>query len=268
MLTALYGCGKPAAVVDGSAQRIVSLTPGNTEILFALGLDKEIVGVTTYCNYPLQAISKEKIGDFSNPNVEKIIALKPTLILSTDFEQANVSKKLRSFNLNVYDVNPRNLLELYNAIITVGELTGKSKEARALADSIKSKIDSICENVSKKPKRPGIFVEINSSPLMTASNGSFIHEMVEILGKNIATGLPRPFCVVSQEFVIQKNPDVIILAGSTKKDVFLGKFNFKNVSAVKNNLVIDDVNPDMLVRPSPRVAEGIEALYERIYKKK
>ena len=153
MLTALYGCGKPAAVVDGSAQRIVSLTPGNTEILFALGLDKEIVGVTTYCNYPLQAISKEKIGDFSNPNVEKIIALKPTLILSTDFEQANVSKKLRSFNLNVYDVNPRNLLELYNAIITVGELTGKSKEARALADSIKSKIDSICENVSKKPDR-------------------------------------------------------------------------------------------------------------------
>lgn len=269
LILSFTGCQSQEEIsVSTSAQRIVSITPANTEILFALGLDNEIVGVTTYCNYPVQALSKEKVGDFSNPNLEKIISLKPDIIFGAGYEQSSIMKKLKALNLTVYEVNPNNIAELYSTIRYMGEITKKSREAEELVKSMQERVRTIENKVKAAGRKARIFIEINSKPLMTASNGSFINEIISIAGENMAVNLPRAFCQISEEYVIQKNPDVIILTSYISRDKFLEEHNLMDTNAVRNNRVYDDINPDILVRSSPRLVDGLEAVFERCYEKK
>ena len=107
---------------DSERQRIVSLAPSTTEILFSLGLDKEIVGVTTFCNYPSKALAKEKVGTFSEPDIEKILSLKPDIIFATGLEQAFTVERLRQLKLNIYVSDPSNIKELFESIEDMGKI--------------------------------------------------------------------------------------------------------------------------------------------------
>jgi len=269
LLIIAAGCGKEESKpFSTGSMRIISIAPANTEILFKLGLDKEIVAVTNYCNYPEQALLKEKVGDFSNPNIEKIISLKPSLIVGTGYEQLNTLKKLKALKIQVIEINPNNMLELYYGIRLIGKYTNRQKEAEKLVLSMQSRVNSIKKKVSAIKYKARIFMEINSKPLMTVSSGSFMDELINILGENSASGLPRAFCRISDEFLIQKNPDIIFLTSTIKKGDFMKQHSFNNVSAVKNGRVYDDINPDILVRPSPRIVDGLEAMFSRIYDEK
>ena len=132
------------------ARKIISLAPSTTEILFSLNLDKEIIGVSTFCNYPEQALKKEKVGTFSSPDVEKIVSLKPDLIFSTGLEQDSVVAKLKKLRFNVYVSDPSDFEELFDSIREIGILTNRKKESRELIAHIKEKI----QNIQKKV--PGI----------------------------------------------------------------------------------------------------------------
>ncbi len=251
--------------------RIVSLTPATTEILFALGLGNNTVGVTTYCNYPAEALTKTKIGSFSQPNIETIINLKPDLVLATDLEQAPVVNALKKLHIHVISIAPQTMAELFTSIKTVGAETYHPKEANLLIQKMKQTVQKIknkTANLSAN-QRKKVFVEISHDPLMTAGKGSFVDELITIAGGiNIANDTRRPYSLFSVEQVIIRNPDVILLGymnNEQTKETVSQRAGWNNISAVQNNQIITNINPDIFLRPGPRLIEGLEKLYERLH---
>jgi len=251
--------------------RIISLAPSTTEILFALGLDDEIVGVSSFCDYPPKALTKEKVGTFSQPNVEKILSLRPDIIFCTGLEQAPVITRLRQLNLKVYVSDPSNFVELFNSIKEIGRLTDTEKEADSLIEGMNKGMEEIISEAKSIPegKKVKVFVEIWSSPLMTAGRGSFIGELIALAGGiNIAYDVKRPYSYFSPEQVLKHDPDCIILAYMDKKDPVKTageRFGWSSIAAVKNNRVYNDISPDLFLRPGPRLVEGLKEIHERLY---
>ncbi|MCX5701528.1 MAG: cobalamin-binding protein [Candidatus Omnitrophica bacterium] len=254
-----------------SNQRFISLSPAATEILFALGLGELIVGDTTFCNYPEQALAVPKVGTFSEANIEKVISLNPDIIFATGLEQAQTVRRLEQVGLKVFVSDPKNLAELMQSIIQIGRLTGKESEAEALVLALQGRIDIIKSKVERIPqdKKPKVFIEIWHDPLMTAGSGSIVDELIALSGGvNIANDTQKPYSRFSAEVAIQRNPDVIILGYMTKdntKDLVSNRFGWKNINAVRNKRVISDINPDLILRPGPRIVDGLEEIHKRLY---
>lgn len=251
--------------------RYISIAPSTTEILFALGLDEEIIGVSTYCNWPPKAKTKEKVGEFSQINIEKIISLRPDYIFSTGLEQAKIVRELRRLKLKVYVADPKNIKELFNSIKDIGEITGRINEAGSLITNMENEIKEIGSKVKLIPpsKKPKVFIEIWHDPLTTAGKGSFIDELITLAGGvNIAGDTKRAYSIFSPEEIIKRNPDCIILAYMDKEQpakLIGGRFGWDGISAVKNNRLYNDINPDLLLRPSPRLTQGLKEIYKRLY---
>ena len=260
-----------AGTVPSKKPRYISLAPSTTEILFALGLDEEIVGVSSYCDYPEKVFSKEKVGNFSRPNIEKIVFLKPDYVFCTGLEQAPMVVELKHLGLNVYVSDPANIKELFDSISDIGKITRREKEAGNLIRYMQTKIDEISVKVRQitENKKPKVFIEIWHDPLTTAGRGSFIDELITLAGgRNIADDTKRAYSIFSAEEVIRRNPDCIILTYMEREKpskVMEGRFGWKEISAVKNNRVYSDIEPNILIRPGPRVVEGIEQIYKRLY---
>jgi len=256
---------------DGKLLRIISLAPSSTEILFALGLDREIVGVSQYCNYPQAVRGKERIGTFSQPNIEKIISLKPDIIFCTSLEQAPAVAKLRQLGFKVCVSDPSNLKELFASIDEMGRLVNKEYAANNLIDKMKAGIKVVADKVAYVPgsKRPKAYVEFWDSPMMTAGSGSFIDELITIAGGiNIASGAKKNYSYFSAEDVVKQNPDVIILCYMQKKNALnavRNRFGWENISAVKNGRVYNDIDPDTILRPGPRIVDGLIEMHKRLY---
>ncbi len=252
-----------------AAARYISLAPSTTEILFALGLEKEIIGVSSHCNYPPEALSKEDVGDFSSPNIEKILFLKPDYIFCTGLEQAPVIAQLKQLNMNVYVADPQTIQEMFSSILDIGRITGYEYNAQILVKQMSEELEEIRAITVAIPiqDRPKIFIEFWDAPLMTAGENSFINELLDLAGGiNIASDLKRQYSVFSPEEVIKHNPDCIILAYMQKNDpkrTVAARLGWKDISAVKNNRIYDDINPDLLLRPGPRVVEGVRQIYEK-----
>jgi iron complex transport system substrate-binding protein len=251
--------------------RYVSLAPSTTEILFALGLDEEIVGVSNFCNYPQMALSKDKIGDFSNPNIEKILSLKPDHIFGTGLEQSPTIDKLKKIGLKVSISDPVTIAELLDSIKEIGLITQRSKQADDLIKDIKSRMAKVSFRVGSVPKekRPKVFMEIWHEPLTTAGAGSFVDELITLAGGiNIASDTKRPYSIFSQEDVIKRDPDFIIIGYMYKKsplDSVRRRFGWDKIKAVKDKKVYNDINPDLIFRPGPRFIDGLEELNKKLY---
>lgn len=253
-----------------AAGRYISLAPSTTEILFALGLDEEIVGVSTYCDYPPAAIKKEKVGTFSQPNMERILLLKPDIVFCTGLEQAAVVTKLRQLNLKVFVSDPSSIEELLTSILNIGNLTNRQKEAALLLEGMESAIENIYSKTKSIPqdKMPKVLIEIWHSPFMTAGKGSLIDDLIHTAGGiNIASDTKREYTYFSSEQIIKRNPDYIFLLYMYKRDpsrLVEERFGWDNVSAVKNNRVYADIDPNTLLRPGPRIIEGLKQLYKKL----
>jgi iron complex transport system substrate-binding protein len=263
----------PFLCLSGEGQpRYVSLAPATTEILFALGMDKEIVGVSSYCNYPPEAKGKEKTGDFSNPSSEKILSLRPDYVFCAGLEQSAAIAELRRLGLKVYVSDPANIEELLYSIEEIGAITKKEAEAKRLTAKIHAQINAVTAKARLLPAedKPKVFVEIWHTPLTTAGKGSFIDELIGLAGGiNIAHKVKRPYSVFSPEEVARVQPDVIILAYMVKgdsADSLRQRAGWEKLPAVRLNKVYADINPDIILRPGPRVAEALQELYERIHR--
>lgn len=263
----------PASAEQGQNKRIISLTPASTEILFALGLEDEIIGVSSYCDWPPQARRKESVGSFSNPNIEKIVSLKPDLVFLTGLEQERLKTILSKLGIDYAVLHPSNLKELILSIEKTAKLTGREKEGRILINNIKDVMRRIETAVSKIPEkdRPRVYLEFWHDPVMTVGGNSFINDMIETAGGiNIAGDLKRSYSRIDPEVVILRNPNVIILTYHIKnesciKKIFTGRIGWQDIDAVKNNRIFQDINPDLILRPGPRVIEGLTELYKRFY---
>jgi len=267
-LFAVYG---DSFALEKGKLRVVSLAPSTTEILFALGLDEEIVGVSSFCNYPPEAQEKEKIGTFSQPNIEKILSLRPDIIFCTGLEQASVIGKLTQLNLEVYVSDPSNTKELFVSIEEMAELTNRERNGDTLINKMKKGIEEVRSRVQLIPEKDkaSVFIEYWNNPLMTAGRDSFIDELIRLAGGvNIAHDAQKAYSYFSPEQVIKHDPDCIILAYMVNEDAAKAikeRLGWKEIKAVKNNRIYNDINPDILLRPGPRLVQGLRELHNKLY---
>jgi len=253
-------------------KRIISLSPANTEILFALGLDEEIVGVTEFCNYPPEAKSKEKIGGYSNPNLEKIVSLKPDLILADYGNPIKGIKQIESLGYTLVGLNPKTIEDILRNIKLVGKITGKTKEASELISNMKERLNSVEERVRNldEDEKVRVLYVIWYKPLWTAGSGTFIDELIKKAGGiNIASELSG-YKQMSLEKVIEKNPQVIVV-GESKDQPNLVKTvkeetTLFGTDAFRNNRIYT-IDTDIVSRSGPRIVDALEQLAKLLHPK-
>lgn len=261
-------------------KRIVSLIPSNTEIVYALGLGEQIVGVSDNDNYPEDVQNKEKVGGMEF-NVEKIISLKPDLVLAHASSAHNSQeglKQLKDAGINVFVVeDAQSFDKVYDSIQTIGKITGTSDKAEDIVAEMKTKLADIQEKGKTIPddQKVSVFVEVNPAPqIYTTGKGTFMDEMLTIIGAKNAAGDQEGWPQMTEEAVVKLNPDVIVTTYGyyvdKAVDQVLARKGWENVSAVKNKRVYD-VHSDLVSRPGPRLVEGVEelakAIYPDVYKK-
>ncbi|MCM8800634.1 MAG: cobalamin-binding protein [Candidatus Omnitrophica bacterium] len=249
--------------------RVISLAPSITEILFALGLDEEIVGVSSFCNYPPQANNKPRIGSFSQPDIEKIISLRPDIVFCTGLQQERVVNQLKQLNLKLYISDPKNIEELMVSIKEIGQITNRVKEADELVNNMRRNINLVINKTKDIPlnKRPKVFFLFWDEPLMTVGYGCFIDELIYLAGgRNITHHIKRPYTYFSFEQLIKEDPECIIATYMGKdKYSFRKNFIWNFLKATKSNRIYTDIEPDILLRPGPRLIEGLLKIYQRLY---
>jgi len=250
--------------VPKSVKRIVSMAPNITEMLFLLGLDNEIVGVTDFCNYPDLAKSKTMIGGYYNPNIEVILSLSPDLIVATpDGYSKERIARLEQSGIAIFLVNPLTIDGVLDSITLLGKVTGKEQKANQEVENMRLWITRIKNEVAKIPenKRVKVFYEIGEDPLVTVGPGNFVNDLIETAGG--INDAPSPWPVYSVEAVIMKNPDIILTAPPTmvsSKEHQETKWDkYRTISAVKHNNIYY-IDPDILLRPGPRIIEGLAQL--------
>lgn len=248
--------------IPENPQRIVSLAPSVTEILFALGLDKKIVGVTQFSDYPAEASSKEMIGTYIRPNIEKVTALRPDLVVATaGGNPKKVIAQLEALGLVVFTIFPKEIEDVYQSIRTVGNITGTLDKAKVLASSMEKEMNEIADRVKGREKKK-VFFQLGTTPLHTTGSGTFVDRLIIMAGGiNIAGQEKTRYPVYSMEAVIMGKPDLIFSAvmGTDRGDAieFWGKW--KSVPAVRKGRIYK-VNPDLSNRPSPRIVEGLKEM--------
>ncbi|NLI13646.1 ABC transporter substrate-binding protein [Pelotomaculum propionicicum] len=286
----LQGCAKTTKVASGpgfpmqitddlgrqvtikeAPQRIVSLAPAITETLFALGLGDKVVGVTNYCDYPAEAKTKAKVGGFSTPSAELVVAAKPDLVLAPKINE-NYVPQLEQAGLTVVTIESLNLPQVLENIRLIGQVTGASEAANSLTADMQQRIEEITTKVGglTDEQKPAVYFEIWPDPLTTGGSKSFVNSLITMAGgKNIAGDVEQDWVNLSPEMVLARDPKVAILChhGSSQQTVeeFKSRKGWEQVSAIKNNRVGLVSDENTVVRTGPRVVEGFEYMARLIH---
>ena len=257
--------------IKDEPQRIVSLAPSVTEILYKLNLEDKIVGVTKFCNYPPQAQSKTKI---SAKNVESIITQEPDLVIAAGIISKKVIQRLHDLNIKIVGYQSTSINETMNTIKQIAKISGRKNKGQKLTTQMRMELRKIKSKVEQQLKKEGeratVFYEIWRQPLRTVGSGTFINDLITTAGgKNIAASTQGNWPQYSLEQLLLKNPEVYIATtGSWKDKVTADKIkerpNYKQLQAVKNDRVYV-FNADIINRPGPRLIKGLKLFVESIY---
>ena len=246
--------------IETVPERIVSLAPSNTEILFALGLGEKVVGVTEYDDYPEEAKLKEKVGGFQTVDIEKVASLNPELVLATGGVQLEVVEKLREIGLTVVVIDANGISEIQENILLIGRIAGSKREAESLVDSMGQRIEAVKDKSSSNLRRPRVMYIVWGEPLMAAGPGAFASNLIELAGgENVFSDSGIDYPKVSMESVIERDPEVIITNTNTEMELESLKdaAEWKGISAVKNDR-FHVINGDIVSRPGPRIVDALE----------
>ncbi|MBQ4598189.1 MAG: cobalamin-binding protein [Methanocorpusculum sp.] len=255
--------------IDKYPERIVSLSPANTEILFALGLGDRIVGVTEYCTYPEAALSKDKIGGFSTINTEKIAVLNPDLLVAADGNSEETIAHLRELGYTIITVNADTIDTTLADIRLIGKAAGVDSAAEELVSSMQADLAEIAEK-TKGAEKPTILHCMWTDPLWVSGSGTFQDEMISAAGGVNAAAAEGGWVALTMEKFLTMNPDIIVVdsgdgmgvgTDDALKNFFLKDSRMQSLSAVQNERVYV-VNADIIDRGGPRIVEGVEALAE------
>ncbi len=260
--------------LPGIPQRIISLAPSNTEILFALGLGPKVVAVDDFSDYPAEAKALPKIGGSSGKyNFEQIVALKPDLVLAAEITPPDSIKKLEDLKLTVavISVTKTSFDSILNDITLVGQMTGQVDQAQRVTSVMKQKVDAIKAQVATAKTQPRVYWELDASDPakpFTVGPGNFVNDLItQAGGVNVFGTASQPYPQISIEQVVTANPDVIILSDATygiTVESVLKRSGWENINAVKNRQVypIDD---SLTSRPGPRIVDGFAAVAKLIH---
>ena len=259
-------------------QRIVSLSPSNTEIVYALGLGDKLVGNTTYCDYPAAAKDKPKIGGYSTVEVEKIVALKPDLILASNIHMAKVVPQLINLGLPVFVLDPRTLPDILDSITLAGKVMNAQAKAREVVKSMQDRIDAVKAKTANLPdaQRVRTLMLIWHDPPMTVGPNTFMYELVQLSGgTSVSKGMANGFPTMGLESIISSDPQVVITTGmgganNLTLQYMLSEPRLKDIPARKitaefPNGRVYEVNQDWTNRMGPRVVDGLEAIARLIH---
>lgn len=254
--------------------RVVSLTPSVTEMLFVLGLGDCIVGATDHCDYPPEAREIERVGGLGRPNIEKLLVLSPDLVITTGFERKEAIEVLRDSGIRVLDLEMRSFGEIFGALRQIGQATGKVQQAEKVIAAMQTDLRAVARRYANVPRdlRRRVFVEIWPDPITTIGGTSFIDEVIRRAGGvNVAHDLRQTYPRINPEKVVAWDPEVIIICymgrtGHTASQL-ASRIGWENVSAIKETRIIDDIPNDHILRPGPRLVEGVKALAQRLYER-
>ncbi len=250
--------------LPGLAQRIVSIAPANTEILFALGLSDRVAAVTDFCTYPPEATEKPSIGGFYDPNIEEIIALSPDLVLAAPIHTDQIIPQLESKGITVIALAPENLEEVLEAVELTGKVTGAKDKAAVMVKDMRQRIKGVTDKTSglTTEQKPKVLYLVWHDPLYAAGAKTFHDELMRLAGGvNMVTEEAYPG--INMETVIDANPDVILAGvgmgeGGDAPLIFAQQDSrLRDVSARKNNRVYG-VDSEFVDRAGPRIVDALE----------
>lgn len=245
-------------------QRIVSLAPNITEILFSLDLGEKVVGVTRYCDYPAEAQEKEKIGGMIDPSLEEIKALNPDLVIGFRGNPLKAIKRLRGLNLPVFVLEIGNDFEsLFLLIKKIGIITAEEKKAEMLIKSLRKKFDEVQSALKNVRHEPKVFFSIHGMGLWTCGKESFLNDLVRrARGINIAGNIPKKWLLYNQEQFIYEDPEAIVILSKTEeefskaRDWIKNKKHFKRIKAVEMDKIYF-LDENLAARPGPRLIDAL-----------
>jgi iron complex transport system substrate-binding protein len=250
-------------------QRVVALAPSITEIIYALGQEHRLKGVTLFSDYPNAAQNLPTVGSYVRLDLEKIVALRPDLCIAIkDGNPKDVIDRLDSLKIPVYAVNPRNLATVMETIQEIGLLLGANDRAAFLIRNMKSRIGLVKSRIATTDYRPRIFFQIGISPIVSVGSDTFIHEIIVLAGgKNLAQG-KIPYPRFSQEQVLGLSPEIFIITSMARSRTFEKAkalwSRWPQLEAVRSGR-IHLVDSNLFDRPSPRLVEALELMVQLIH---
>ena len=273
----LAGCRTPAPVsssasvtddlgrkvsVSAKPVRIVSLAPSITEILFALGAGDRVAGVTSYCDFPAEARNKPRVGDTIKPDLERIVALKPDLVLiSTASQLEDFTRRLEGLNTPAFVTNPRTVEDVFHSIEQIGAIIGESGSAQNLVMQLRARTGQVQARATGN--RPKVLYILQLSPLITAGSNTFINDLIIKAGGESISGMETAdYPQFSRETVIARAPELIVIPkghGTEILNINEVKEIFKETPAVRKNRLLQ-IDHDLIDRPGPRLIDGLEEL--------
>ena len=265
-----YGRGTS---IDIPVDRIVSLAPANTEILFAIGAGDKVVGRDEFSNYPEEAVEIPSVGGpYTDISTETILSLEPDLVIGSEITPPEQIQAFEEMGLTVFVLaNPLDIKDIYNNIRLLSEFVGMEEEAEALIMDMQDRISEVEALVNSVEERPLVFYELDGTDPnapWTAGPGSYIDTLISMAGGiNVGSEFDQPWVQLSAEEIIAQNPEVILLGdsifGVTVEDV-ISRPGWDNLNAVLEDRVYP-FNDDLVSRPGPRVVEGLEKLVRLIH---
>ncbi|MNW29194.1 Vitamin B12-binding protein precursor [compost metagenome] len=257
---------------EKAPERIVSVSPAETEALFAIGLDEEIVGVSDYDDYPQAALAKPKMGGITKPNEESIIAAQPDIVFAGISLSEEATNKLRSLGIQIFKTDPKTFDDVMANITLYGQIADRQVAAKTVTDQMKADIAAVKEGIKNIGEDQRLKVYVEFSPGWTVGKGEFMDEMITLAGGwNIASDMTG-WNPISEEKVIAANPDVILYGsnvvdsktGETLEQIIKARQGWSKINAIRNNRVFG-LEDNLISRPGPRVTEGLKEVAKAIY---
>jgi iron complex transport system substrate-binding protein len=254
--------------LEGIPQRIVSLAPSNTEILYAIGAGSRLVGRDEFSNYPEEALSLPSVGgSWGEYDSEAIVALNPDLVLAAEINPPELVQSLEDLGLTVFLLpNPTDIDGIYQILETAAQLTGRQAETATLIESLKQRVEVVTSKTATISERPTVFYELDSTEPnapYTAGAGTFVDLLIELAGgTNVASVLDNPWAQISLEQLVVMDPDIILLGDSAygvTPEAVAARPGWESIAAVINGNVFP-FNDDLVSRPGPRMVDGLEAM--------
>lgn len=255
--------GRPVEVPD-NPERVIALAPSITEIIYNLGEQKRLKGVTQYSDYPDQARFLPRVGSYVRLDLEKIVALKPDLCLAIkDGNPRHIIDKIVALGIPVYVIDPRSLEQTMDSITRIGFLLNAEQAAAELSAEMRKRINRVQTLVKKADHAPRIFFQIDAEPIISAGNNTFIHELIGLAGGiNTAAG-QDPYPRYSWEDILVLQPEIILISsmagGMEAEELKMAWKKWQQLLAVSNDQV-HVVDADLFDRPTTRLVEGLEVI--------
>lgn len=253
-----------SVIVPEHPRRVIALIPSLTEIVFALGRGDLLVGATQFAKEPPAAATLPRVGSYLHLDIERIVALRPDLCLAArDGNPEHMIRRIEQLGIPVFALDPRTLPEISDSVILLGELLDARQQAAAITRDMAAKMAAVASRVQAAGKRPGVFFQIDASPLVSAGRGTFIDGLITGAGGRNLAGERTSYPRFSWEEILALQPEVVIIAsmagGYSEEQLKAQWSRWPDIPAVKNGRV-HVVDASLFDRPVPRLADGLVAL--------